>query len=277
VEPPRLSEPAPEPPRFGHLLTKITDRVRDGLRPAAAMIRATRTSIDVRIGEDEPAEGLPRIASTLAASMRKPENQRAARYIGAAVLTLAVTGSAYGILASGGTDTSVAAPQTRLATTEVHQEAPVRPPIGAVQQGDATLPEASTAKPATRNTESRPAESTKERSSSATSSLPTIKKLNVSAPVDAGQELVPVEVVLDLRTQLSNGRQQADAGQYALARRILASAMTSAGTAVNKYSGSKTLRSIRAELDSADRRVLGACQAENEMLKKRGGTAVPCN
>jgi hypothetical protein len=79
-----------------------------------------------------------------------------------------------------------------------------------------------------------------------------------------------------LRTQLTNGKEQADQGQYALGRRIFASAVTAADAAINKFSGSENLRSLRAELDSADRRALRACQAENDLIRKRGGTVLPC-
>jgi hypothetical protein len=94
--------------------------------------------------------------------------------------------------------------------------------------------------------------------------------------VDADKKLVPVDVVMDLRTQLANGKEQADQGQYVLARRIFGSAITSVDAALVKFSGAESLRSIRAELDSASRRALRACQAENDLTRKRGGTAVPC-
>jgi serine/threonine protein kinase len=260
------------------LLATLTDRMRDGLRSASAILRMLkRRTIDVRIGEASP-DSMKKSAAGLLASIRHGEHQRTARYVGAAVLTLAVVGTAYGVLSrddAGENRRASTGPQMQVANSDVQPTAPAQPPIGALQQGVVLVPETSAPKPAPRNVDQQKTESTRE-SAPAGASLPTVKRVNVGAPIDAEQDLVPVEVVLDLRTRLSNGRQQADAGEYALARRILASAMTSAGSAINKYSGSRTLQSIRAELDSADRRVLSACQAENEVLKKRGGSAVPC-
>jgi hypothetical protein len=143
---------------------------------------------------------------------------------------------------------------------------------GAVQQAvPVPANSATTAKP-NPSSENR----AEEQATTRVASLPTLKKINVPATIDADKDLVPVDVVLDLRTQLNNGQAQADEGQYALARRILATAKANADAALTKFSRSGQLRSIRSELDSTDRRVLAACQAENDVIRKRRGSPVPC-
>jgi hypothetical protein len=81
---------------------------------------------------------------------------------------------------------------------------------------------------------------------------------------------------MDLRTRLTSGKEQVEQGQYALARRIYRTALTSADGAIAQFAESENLRSLRGELDLADRRALRACEAENEVVKKRGGRAAPC-
>jgi hypothetical protein len=81
---------------------------------------------------------------------------------------------------------------------------------------------------------------------------------------------------MDLRSRLTSGKDQVDQGQYALARRLYRSALSTTDSAIGEFAESENLRSIRAELDLADRRALRACQAENDVLRKRGGRVAPC-
>jgi hypothetical protein len=107
-------------------------------------------------------------------------------------------------------------------------------------------------------------------------SAPTRAGAKTPPPVAATSRSVPSDLLLDLETRLGNGKEEIDLGLYALARRILRSAMTVADGAMREYSRADTLRAIRAELDLADRRALRACQSDNEFRRKRGEATVPC-
>jgi hypothetical protein len=187
-------------------------------------------------------------------------------------LTLAVTGSAYVILAhrldaelraasDGAVQIDAAtvptARRVSLSGTAIH----ARDTTGLNHESAASAPDSKIA------TAPTPAEA---------ASLPRMKGMKVSATIDAEKNLVPVDVVVELQTQLSNGKNQVEQGEYALARRIFASAVAAADLGINTFSGSETLRSIRAQLDSADRHALRACQAENDITRKRVGKAVSC-
>ena len=290
--------------RFSRFFGKLADRLRDGVRPAVAALRISPRRVDASVHDDiEPENPAPeratapvqRFGKTVADAARSPvwesssvelegqswnidlagRHNSALRYV-AVILIVAVTGSTYWILThrlnadlksseSGALQVRTAAADGQTALTAAGTRVPGD--AGPLQQGVALAPESMSAKTANRRTGTESAN---------VPALPTLKRMNLNTAVDADKKLVPVDVVMDLRTQLANGRGQAEQGQYTLARRIFASALTAADVALEKFSGAESLRSIRAELDSASRRALRACQAENDLTRRRGGTVVPC-
>jgi len=278
--------------RFSRVLGKLADRIREGVRPPSTAAPASTPPADVRVKEQvdsryqEPERATsPLLPRRAAAKPVEPKAQawngdlavrhsNALRYV-AAALIVAVTGSTYWVLThrlnadlksseSGALQVRTAAADGQAATTSASGRAPGA--TGPLQQGVALAPESMSAKTANHRTGSE---------SPTAPALPTLKRMNVGT-MDADKKIVPVDVVMDFRSQLANGKEQSDQGQYALARRIFGSAITSVDAALVKFSGAESLRSIRAELDSASRRALRACQAENDLTRKRGGTAVPC-
>jgi serine/threonine protein kinase len=278
--------------RFSRVLGRLADRIREGVRPASTALRASKPLADSRLSSETDDQDQKPERATAPAPPRQavwkavePKTQPwtsdlAVRHSSAlrnvaAILIVAVTGSTYWVLThrlnadlksseSGALQMRTAVADGRTATTSVSARAPGA--SGPLQQGVALATESMTAKTAVRRSSVESASSP---------ALPTLKRMNLGT-VDADKRLVPVDVVMDFRSQLTNGKEQADQGQYALARRIFGAAITSVDAALVKFSGAESLRSIRAELDSASRRALRACQAENDLSRKRGGTVVPC-
>jgi hypothetical protein len=267
-------------PRVVGLLSRIAGGVREGIRPASALLRIPRRALEARIeGPTSPTL----ISESATALMHRPSASVVRRSAAAAAVVALAGSGAFWMLGQrrdtdGQGQLSAAETRNGAVTRRGAQADPSRPGThtdnasGAVQQALPSPANSTTAKP-TSPSDHRAEEKSEPE---AVASLPTLKKINVAAAIDGDKDLVPVDVVLDLRTQLSNGQAQADEGQYALARRILAAAKAGADAAISKFSKSATLRSLRSELDSADRRALAACQAENEVIRKRRGTAVPC-
>jgi hypothetical protein len=259
-------------PAFTEFLGKIARRVGGGIRPALSLLSVPkRQRVDIQSNGAEPTD----LMGVQASAPRGAYKRAVIRTITAAVLTLAVLRSGFWVVGkyrdsvapTAGLRTASA--DTRTASTRQMLDA-----SGAVQQAGTVREDSApskTAAPATSRKEPEPTEE-----SQTLPTLPKVKGVNLGAAIDSNRDLVPVDVMLDLRTQLANGKQQAEDGEYVLARRILAAAVTSADAALGKFAGSRSLRSIRAELDSADRRVLAACRAENDITRKRGGSEKPC-
>ncbi len=229
---------------------RLADRLREALGRGSATLRFPKAAVvAARIGALRPS---------------------ARRYLRVAGLTVAVTGSAYVLLAhrldaelraaSDGAVQIDAA--TSSAARRLSAAARARDTAGLNHEGDTMAPEPRAAGAPT------PGEA---------ASLPKMKGMKVAVAIDAEKKLVPVDVVVGLQTQLSSGKDQVDQGQYVLARRIFASALAAADAGINTFPGSETLRSIRAQLDSADRNAVRACQAENDVIRKRGGKAASCD
>jgi hypothetical protein len=108
--------------------------------------------------------------------------------------------------------------------------------------------------------------------------VPTGKVPNVKIALAGTGDLkiVPPELLVDERTHLTNGQDQADQGDYAIARRTFRSAIAQIDSVAIKYPDSQAIRTLRTELVQADSRALQACTAENEMRKRRGEEARAC-
>jgi len=108
--------------------------------------------------------------------------------------------------------------------------------------------------------------------------LPTGRLLNVKISLSGTPDLkiVPPELLVDERTRLTNGQDQADQGDYAIARRTFRTAMVQLDSVAARYPDSQAIRGLRRELEQADSRALQACTAENEMRKRRGEEARAC-
>jgi hypothetical protein len=109
--------------------------------------------------------------------------------------------------------------------------------------------------------------------------LPATRLPNVRVAVggaSADLKIVPPELLVDERTRLTNGNDQLEQGDYAIARRTFRSALLQLDSVTTRYPDSQSIRSLRRELDLADARALQACTAENEMRKRRGEEARAC-
>ncbi|HEY7235239.1 MAG TPA: protein kinase [Gemmatimonadaceae bacterium] len=108
--------------------------------------------------------------------------------------------------------------------------------------------------------------------------LPAGKLPNVKIALSATPDLkiVPPELLVDERTRLTTGRDQADQGDYAIARRTFREAIVELDSVAARYPDSEAIRGLRRQLEQADSRALQACTAENEMRKRRGEEARAC-
>jgi len=109
--------------------------------------------------------------------------------------------------------------------------------------------------------------------------LPAGRLPNVKIAVASGisdLKIVPPELLVDERTRLANGQDQADQGNYAVARRTFRSAIAQLDSVVSRYPDSQSIRDLRRELEQADARAVQACAAENNMRKRRGEEARAC-
>lgn len=109
--------------------------------------------------------------------------------------------------------------------------------------------------------------------------LPAGRLPNVKIAVAAGGtdlKIVPPELLVDERTRLTNGQDQAEQGDYAIARRTFRTAIAQLDSVAARYPDSQAIRNLRREIEQADSRATQACAAENEMRKRRGEEARAC-
>jgi serine/threonine protein kinase len=108
-------------------------------------------------------------------------------------------------------------------------------------------------------------------------SLANIQQLNVPISTQAGTpQLLPPELLIDLRDRLAAGRQFADGGDYQSAGRVLRGAINQIDSLASRYSVSEALRLLRKDVETEAQKTLDACLAENEIHKKRGGKVLVC-
>ena len=130
----------------------------------------------------------------------------------------------------------------------------------------ATRPTTSATSPADRGTPERPA-----------SSVPMVPSLNLTIPTGTTElRMVPQDVLVDARSRLTTGEDQAEAGEYVTARRIFRTALQQLDSASARYPDSQALRALRREVELADARTLKACIAEAELHKRRGEPSGQC-
>ena len=104
--------------------------------------------------------------------------------------------------------------------------------------------------------------------------LPNVKIALSSSATDL--KIVPPELLVDPRTRLTNGQDQADQGDYVIARRTFRGAIAQLDSVGARYPDSQSIKSLRREIEQADSRALQACTAENDMRKRRGEEARAC-
>jgi hypothetical protein len=143
-----------------------------------------------------------------------------------------------------------------------------------------TASESSAREPATRSSGAAARESSAGGlSSSATRSRTTtrngsgliVPNINVAIPGGSSVlKIVPPEVVTDIKARLTSGQEQADQGEYAVARRIFRAALLQLDSATARFPDSQSLRALRRDITQADDRSLQACAAENDLHRRRG-------
>jgi hypothetical protein len=100
----------------------------------------------------------------------------------------------------------------------------------------------------------------------------------VKVSVNASPELkiVSPEMLMDVRTRLTNGEDLTEQGDYQMARRTFRVALTQLDSIIARYPESQAVRVLRREVEQADSRASQACNAENEMRKRRGESPGAC-
>jgi hypothetical protein len=109
--------------------------------------------------------------------------------------------------------------------------------------------------------------------------LPSGRMPNVNVAIagpSTDLKIVTPEMLVDARTRLASGGDAADEGDYVLARRTFRGALQQLDSLATRYPNSDRLRSLRRDLEQADARALQACNAENELHKRRGEQGKPC-
>jgi hypothetical protein len=89
-------------------------------------------------------------------------------------------------------------------------------------------------------------------------------------------KMVPPELLVDSRTRLTNGQDQAEQGDYVVARRTFRGAIAQLDSVAARYPDSQSIKSLRRDIEQADSRAQQACSAENDMRKRRGEEARAC-
>lgn len=285
VEPPRptfVEEAAPpvvEAPTYAPIVP-----TRESAHPVTA--DAPRFELARQIAID-PAEFSEPFAT--------PSRSRRYSLAAAAFLVLAI-GSSMILLARSGRASGVRAP---LGASATPQQGPAATPSsgavvpahetvdgGAVLQSVTRSPVASspaTDSPASlakkSNATERSAVPAPARAPEPLAVVPSAHLPNLKFPVaGSGTDLriVPPELLVDPRTRLTNGQDQADQGDYLVARRTFRGAIAQLDSVGAKYPDSQSIKSLRREIEQADSRALQACTAENDMRKRRGEEARAC-
>lgn len=107
--------------------------------------------------------------------------------------------------------------------------------------------------------------------------LPPIPALNLSLPKSSAElRIVPPELLVDLKSHMQTALDALDQGEYAAARRGIHTTLGQVDSTLKLYPESQSLKTLKGDLEQADKRALQACQAENDMLRRRGGKMSPC-
>jgi serine/threonine protein kinase len=104
--------------------------------------------------------------------------------------------------------------------------------------------------------------------------LPTVNVAIASPSTDL--KIVTPEMLVDARTRLTNGQDAADQGDYLLARRAFKGALLQLDSIATRFPESEKVRALRHDVEQADAHAVQACNAENEMRKRRGEPGKPC-
>jgi hypothetical protein len=169
-------------------------------------------------------------------------------------------------------------------TAEAPASSRSRPPEPVFMQASADLsrgavkPAAAPSRSRTSTAEHREQDATRGvgvRAPAASTSAPP--SITLSLPPTVGQfELLPPELLTELRERLAHGREITEYGQYAAARRIYRAALDRIDNLGDRYVGSQALLFVKQELEQASERALAACTAENDVIRKRSGRSLPC-
>jgi hypothetical protein len=81
---------------------------------------------------------------------------------------------------------------------------------------------------------------------------------------------------MGLRERLTHGKENFEYGEYARARRIYRAALDQIAKLGERYAGNQALLLLKQDLEQASGRALVACAAENDVIRRRNGNAVPC-
>jgi hypothetical protein len=112
-----------------------------------------------------------------------------------------------------------------------------------------------------------------------TSPLPSGKLPNFNVAIagpSTDLKIVTPEMLVDARTRLTNGQDAADQGDYLMARRTFKGALQQLDSIATRFPESEKVRTLRRDVEQADAHALQACNAENEMRKRRGEQGKPC-
>jgi len=101
--------------------------------------------------------------------------------------------------------------------------------------------------------------------------------VTLTLPSTVGRfEFLPSEVLMGLRERLTHGKENFEYGEYARARRIYRAALDQIAKLGERYAGNQALLLLKQDLEQASGRALVACAAENDVIRRRNGNAVPC-
>ena len=313
-EAPSVAPPPPRPPARASKAADFEPAVRRAAapswaspQPTAPLVAAPTVSLPmipsvaespVAIEEETTSElslaaQLAFVAQDMDATTARSSQRRRYSLAAAATLVLAI-GSSLVLLARSGRASAMrgtSTPETERAITT--PGAPTRPVMAAHEAVDGGAVLQSVPRTATpRDVADSPAAKRVATPSRAVAAaqvdppaeqrvpvLPATRLPNVRVAVggaSADLKIVPPELLVDERTRLTNGNDQLEQGDYAIARRTFRSALLQLDSVTTRYPDSQSIRSLRRELDLADARALQACTAENEMRKRRGEEARAC-
>lgn len=299
IEPTVVEAPAPRPAVVTPNELPLGEPARATPAPAAALVAMEERALPSIDDRRRPLD----IAGTLALASEEFEShaeasnaRRQYSMLAAAALVVAVAGS-LAFLARSGSASSSAQSAAKETVARSATPALVPPPRGTVAPSheiveagtvlqNASRAESGAARIAPAAPKTHAPESVERKSSPAPapaaqpqSVLPSTKLPSVSVAIPGPStdlKIVSPELLVDVRTRLTNGQDAVEQGDYAVARRTFRAALQQLDSLSARYPDSEKIHAFRRDLEQADARAVQACAAENEMRKRRGVQGKAC-
>ena len=283
--------PAPEPMRSNDSPVRVLEKETVSLAAISPYLQASALPMEQPRRAIDIATEIALATEDAQIALAQPNRRRRYSLAAAAALVLGVGSSLVLLTRSGGAAGSAEPKGDTRKTGGAPAQAVARPvppashevvESGALQQGKAPKTRADSipgAAGSANHVVARP--TAKEEAPPAAKPAPVLPGTplpNVNVSVNAGTDLkmVSPELLVDVRTRLTNGQDLIEQGDYQMARRTFRVALTQLDSLRARYPDSQAIRALRRDVEQADTRAVQACGAENEMRARRGEAPRSC-